>query len=450
MADRYFVGGSGSKNTNDTANWSETSGGSGGASVPTSSDNVFFDAASLSGSCALTVNATFNCANLDFTGIDAALTLSNSAYAFNVYGSLTLPASNLTVSFTGTGYFYFKSTATGKTITSNGCTASWNRIYFDGVSGEWTNQDAWNMGSSVIYLTNGTWITGNNNITTTGTFNTATGTKALTLGTMVFSIGAWQNTTALNFTFTPNSSTVTITTASTLTGANAFYNLTFTGTAAVTAQISMASSVTVTGTFTSNGNNATNYRLLIASNTIGTARTITAASVSCSNVDFIDITGAGAGSWDLSAITGLSGDGGGNSGITFTTPQKQYYKHLGGGTCYWKDPTKWYSDSGLSVAGRVPLPQDDNDFLAGSFNTTTTLGIDCPRIGKSVNFSSINQNVTITLNNTIECYGSFIFGNNLSRSGDNVIIFLGRGNFDINTFSKFFWRFYFIFTCIFR
>jgi hypothetical protein len=42
MADRYWVGGSGSWNS--TAKWSTTSGGASGASVPTATDNAIFDA----------------------------------------------------------------------------------------------------------------------------------------------------------------------------------------------------------------------------------------------------------------------------------------------------------------------------------------------------------------------------------------------------------------------
>jgi hypothetical protein len=45
MADRYWRGGTGTWNTSSTTNWSATSGGSGGASVPTASDNVIFDQA---------------------------------------------------------------------------------------------------------------------------------------------------------------------------------------------------------------------------------------------------------------------------------------------------------------------------------------------------------------------------------------------------------------------
>jgi hypothetical protein len=67
MADRYWVGGSGSWNS--TAKWSTTSGGSGGASVPTSADNVIFDTNSGSGTAHYTVTVTDNstCANLTFS-----------------------------------------------------------------------------------------------------------------------------------------------------------------------------------------------------------------------------------------------------------------------------------------------------------------------------------------------------------------------------------------------
>jgi hypothetical protein len=46
MANRYWVGGSGTWDASNTANWSTTSGGASGASVPTSADVVWIDAAS--------------------------------------------------------------------------------------------------------------------------------------------------------------------------------------------------------------------------------------------------------------------------------------------------------------------------------------------------------------------------------------------------------------------
>ena len=64
MANRYWVGGSGTWNTTNTANWSATSGGAGGASVPVAADNAFFDANSGSGTCVTAAGAT--CSALTF------------------------------------------------------------------------------------------------------------------------------------------------------------------------------------------------------------------------------------------------------------------------------------------------------------------------------------------------------------------------------------------------
>jgi len=56
MADRYWVGGT--SNWNSTANWSTSSGGSGGASVPGSSDHAIFDSNSGTGTCTVDVTTT--------------------------------------------------------------------------------------------------------------------------------------------------------------------------------------------------------------------------------------------------------------------------------------------------------------------------------------------------------------------------------------------------------
>jgi hypothetical protein len=58
MANRFWVGGSGTWNDTNTDNWSTTSGGAGGASIPTSSDNAFFDANSGGGDIVVAAGAT--------------------------------------------------------------------------------------------------------------------------------------------------------------------------------------------------------------------------------------------------------------------------------------------------------------------------------------------------------------------------------------------------------
>ncbi len=90
MADRYWVGGAG--NWNDTAKWSTSSGGAGGASVPGAADNAIFDINSDTGTnFTATVNASFTIANLTFTSVDRLITLG-TAGNLTVTGATTISA----------------------------------------------------------------------------------------------------------------------------------------------------------------------------------------------------------------------------------------------------------------------------------------------------------------------------------------------------------------------
>lgn len=64
MPNRFWVGGTGTWNGTNTANWSASNGGAGGASVPTSADNVYFTSLSGTGTC--TTSGTRVCAALYF------------------------------------------------------------------------------------------------------------------------------------------------------------------------------------------------------------------------------------------------------------------------------------------------------------------------------------------------------------------------------------------------
>ena len=113
MATYYWVGGDG--NWSDATNhWSNASGGSPSASyLPTSADDVVFDAASNTGTGAFTVTVDGTsaspslCADFSTGGaggaLDGAMTLSLGATAqLDCYGSMTLPATNFTWSGTAT------------------------------------------------------------------------------------------------------------------------------------------------------------------------------------------------------------------------------------------------------------------------------------------------------------------------------------------------------------
>ena len=260
----------------------------------------------------------------------------------------------------------------------------------------------------------------------------------LQLAANLTSSGSWTMTSAN--TWDSNTFTITLNgAAATFTGGSKTYNglvsmtgsgtatvtastfsagFTRTGTAATADTLSLSGDIDCTGaTFTCNGNSVTN-RMLVLSNTLGTARTITAGTVTVTNADFKDITGAGAGSWNLASITGKSGDCGGNSGITFTTAATQ--TATGTASFVWSTHG-WTS--------RVPLPQDDvvinNAFVAGR-----TVTLDMPRAGKSINWSGTTGTPlwSISINSSI--FGSLTMISGMSIFANVLTVTMeGRGSF---------------------
>lgn len=99
MADRYWVGGSDDWNATAGSKWSLTSGGAGGEAVPTSSDDVFFDASS--GASTVTVaGGDRSCLTLTCTGFTGTLRDNGGGTAIRASGNVTL-GSGMTWSFTG-------------------------------------------------------------------------------------------------------------------------------------------------------------------------------------------------------------------------------------------------------------------------------------------------------------------------------------------------------------
>jgi autotransporter family porin len=95
MADRYWVGGSDTWNSTAGLKWATTSGGAGGASAPTTSDNVFINAASGAGTITLGVGQSGNV--IDFTGFTGTL---NLAVGFGTRGLIL--STGMTLSGTST------------------------------------------------------------------------------------------------------------------------------------------------------------------------------------------------------------------------------------------------------------------------------------------------------------------------------------------------------------
>lgn len=373
MADRYWVGGSGNWDASTTTNWASSSGGAGGQSVPTSSDNVFFDLHSNEPgdtNYTVTITSLAYCLNLDisFTGT-TKVTIAGTGTIY-IYGDCNFSGGSAQVLWTNTGYLRME--GAGKTLTTNGVVMP-NTVRAN-------NSTAMKLGSDITFtLRNGFSISQ----TTAGKFD-ANGYKVtLNVGNVMTGTNQWfeENLT--------------------------LYDLTITGNTGVYNNIQFGSyTLTVTNNLVINGNSALN-RLLIKSTVPGTQRTITAANVTVTNCDFRDIKGAGAGSWDLSAIAGGSGDCDGNTDITFTTADDWYW-HADAGN--FSDYTKWYTETnggGTKMAStRVPLPQDTCYFDANSFdNTGQTITINMARIG-AFNFTNAANSPTLAGSTDCQLQGS--------------------------------------------
>ena len=109
MALRYWRGGAGTWNSSNTANWSTTSGGAGGASVPGSADDVIFNSASGPGgantnyTCFFTAGyaPTINSLNISPPGTTATLTFgndSNPGSAIVIIAGFTVAATRVSFS----------------------------------------------------------------------------------------------------------------------------------------------------------------------------------------------------------------------------------------------------------------------------------------------------------------------------------------------------------------
>jgi len=483
---RYWVGGAGNW-SDGTNHWSLTSSGSAGHTSPGITDDTYFDSNSHNDAYTVTVDKTFYSKDLTFAQPSSGAVTFAGTETLYIYGDLTLVDGMV---YSSTGSIYFKATDAGHTITLAGNTAD-NPIYFDGVSGEWTLQDEFNISENTITLTNGSFVTNDQTVTCDGFESSNSNTRSLTLGSSEITCSgliAWDINTITNLTFDAGTSTIIFTSYSIMfygggltyyevqftcayariiiTGANTFTNLIKTNTvedsgASFTTTfrgyerieksyiveefdtLRLYGDQTITGVLTLTGSST--VPLLVYSSSKGTQRTITAANVSASYTDFQDILGAGADDWDLSSITGGSGDCGGNTDITFTTPATQYwYKNTGD----WSDNTKWFlATNGGGGAGRVPLPQDDVVFDANSMDTDSqVITVDRGRIGKNITFANITDNpiLDITSWDRYDTYyfisifgsltmGTLTFGETTIHYYRMTLLFEGRDSYTLTS-----------------
>lgn len=206
MANRYWVGGTGS--WSDTAHWSTTSGGTGGASVPTSADNVYFDANSFTATGqTVTVAVETNCLDMDWTGVTNNPTFySNIGNAQNIYGDLIL-TDGMTINGAYCGYFSFLATSTGKIIKTFSKTC--RRMLFSSATGGWTLLDDLNVGTSGLIVSGGSLNTNGKKINSQGVVTVSgTTTKSIDFTSSVITVPYFSATTPTNLTFNAGTSTI--------------------------------------------------------------------------------------------------------------------------------------------------------------------------------------------------------------------------------------------------
>lgn len=406
MAQRHWVGGTAAWDGVIGSKWALTAGGAGGQAVPTSSDDVFFDASS-TGTCTVSSGNT-GCKSLNMTGNagtfagSSALTIAGNDGATN---SLILGG---TVTYTGTITFTDTSGTVNK-ITSNGKSLGGGGGFtFNGSGGKWQLQDACGPtgASTTISLQSGTLDLNGLALNCT-TFSSFSGTRTL-IGGVGSSIG---NAGSLGFTcngagltLTSTSSTAinmgilgslnmlagaswgaiscspsgSNTTVQILGGSFTCASLTFTPTSAAVNpffKITAGNTITVTGAATFTGGNDTLARVNIVSSS-NSRVTISAGSTSISSAVFQGIAASGAAAWTGTQV----GDGSNNTGITFTTGVAKFWMAVSGGL--WSATSSWSLSSGGATGANVPLPQDNvtidaNSITSGARTITCDMAFAC-------------------------------------------------------------------------
>ena len=450
MANRYWVGGTGTWDTTSTTNWSASSGGASGASRPTAADSVFFDQA---GTYTVTMTGALNC--LDITVSAGTVTFATGTTpTLTIAGSMSLIAGTV---WSATGGITFSATTTGKTVTTNG-TSLGSGVNFSGSGGGWTLGSAFTIAGNLT-VTTGSFDSAGYAISSTQLSSNGTLTRSISLGASTVSCSA-NASTALNFgtvtnlTFNAGTSQINLSGAAagissggltfnnvaftsaaasgiTITGANTFNTLSFAGRTSVgISPVTFSANQTIS-TLTLTAGTAAAYRTFLRSDTIGTQRTLSVGTLTAgaADYDFQDIAITGAAS---PIAPTRAGDCKGNSGITFPAAKTVYYGQTGSANWGTAGSGSWAATSGGALdATQFPLAQDTAIFPAATYPasaSTTT-------INASYNIGTIDMSLrtsnTMTLamgTTAILVFGNWINGTGITISGTGSLSFQGRGS----------------------
>lgn len=355
MASRFWVGGTAAWDGTAGSKWATTSGGAGGAAVPTAADDVFLDGAS--GAVTVTISTTSGiCRSLDCTGFTGSLVHAAgiSLFVGDASGGALkfVPGMTYTPNGSASAGIVFRATSTnggaGWPITTAGKSMGVNggTIKFNGAGGKWVLQDGFAAAAGCpVTHTDGELDTNNQAVTVSTFVSSGANVRVLTLGTSTITL----LTTTSAVVWNPSGSNLTISGASAtfvigsnsanvrtfagfgatygtltytrsgstggldITGSPTFATLNFSdATNARTLRIAAGATVTITTAFNVNG---TSGKLMTITSITAATHTLSKASgtVTCDFCSIDHSVASGGASWNATNST----DGGSNSGWSF-------------------------------------------------------------------------------------------------------------------------------------
>jgi len=430
MANRYWVGDGG--NWNDTTHWSTSTGGGGGASVPTIVDDVFFDVNSFSttGQTVATTPVANSCKSMSWTGVTNNPTISGATgismdgsvvFSSGVTANITLNLLNNLGSATSASVTSNGANLTGLSIQTNASSRTVDVLIIDDISI-----------ASMAIQTGGTFNSNNNDITiNSGSFDFSSSASAIvmTLGTSIITLGSNSsfktnsnvslsasgveiivNGGTHSIQFNQGSGEIGIVT---LNGGTITFSTSYSGISISTLDVSPGVTIelqTFTGTALAvtnfNANGLLGNLIILKSDTNTVARTLAATTASVSYINVRDNTASG----DIPFINYGGTNGGNNTNWTFpasapvanfsgtplsgSSPLTVTFTDLSTNT-----PTSWLWDFGDGNTSTSQNPVNiyaSPGFYTVSLTVTNPIGSDLETKINYINVSNINTYLQTT------------------------------------------------------
>ncbi len=447
-ANRFWIGGTG--NWSDVTHWSITSGGAGGASVPTSVDNAILDNNSglINATRVVTMNVAVVVNDFDFSAVSTSFTLASALTTIEIRGSLK---ANGIALITYTGNINMFSNSIASVLQSNG--QAWNNTFnFSslGVLNGVTLTSSLNTLKDITH-TSGILNSGGFTIDCSTFSSTNANIRAIDFTGSTLNIhGTSWNVVPGSFAFpltwfAPSSIQLLNTGTSTFSGGNLLYNAltsssnitllngshTFSNvTLPISKTLKLAngstnvmSSLVAQGTCLAQFNIETSDNLLAAAAlTINGLPTWTSQGLIITNVN---ANGPTIYTISLSNIS---------SGTGWSAGSAKYYWIGNSGN--WYDPNHWSNTSGGAVSGCIPTASDSVFFNSQSFTLPNqTVTVNNLAYFKSMKWTGITSPQFMALDTNMVAYGDVFLNSNLSIYRNSIgsgIQFKNAGVFTVN------------------